>query len=185
MDALLILHQLLNWLGECRSRPHRAWRLVFSGNRTSRRRAPPPPVSLSPPSLRSDTGGRPSPPPVSSCLPLPPVTAGGRCVRVELALCGPSVWSPSAERLLTGWMGGSTTVYVASDAGTELRAPPKPAPLPQLHPSQLGCSLLRRRLPVWSPGSEMMALLSAAGFCFHCVKICGLGEVSFEVELGS
>lgn len=142
--------------------------------------APPPAVSPLP-SLPPEWRGWTAPP----LRPSPPVTAGGRCVRVELALCGPSVWSPSAERLLTGWMGGSTTVYVASDAGTEPRAPPKPAPLPQLHPSQLGCSLLRRRLPVWSPGSEMMALPSAAGFCFHCVKICGLGEVSFEVELGS
>lgn len=99
------------------------------------------PAPLRPPALPS----RPFP---SFRLPSPAMTAGGRCVRVELALCGPSVWSPSAKRLLTGWMGGSPTVYVTSDAGTVPRVPPKPAPLQQRHPSQLGCSLLRRRLPV-------------------------------------
>ena len=69
MDALLILHQLLNWLGECRSRPRRAWRLVFSGNRTSRRlRSAPPVPSALPPSGVSLVDAR-SPPP--ACSPLP------------------------------------------------------------------------------------------------------------------
>lgn len=69
MDALLILHQLLNWLGECRSRPRRAWRLVFSGNRTSRRlrSAPPVPSALPPSGVSLVDAG--SPPP--ACSPLP------------------------------------------------------------------------------------------------------------------
>lgn len=165
MDALLILHQLLNWLGEYRSRPHKAGTGLFSqGNHSSLPwlspflalhpllpppRSPPPISLLSPPL---------SFPPRFPLCSGPRVTAVGRCVRVEPALCGPSVWSPSAERLLTGWMGESTTVYFTFFRMPGL-CPEFLLRTSSFDPSQLGCSLRLRCLPVWSP--RLMALLSA------------------------
>lgn len=97
--------------------------------------APPPPISLLSPPLS---------------FPLrsgPRVTAVGRCVRVEPALCGPSVWSPSAKRLLTGWMGESTTVYFTFFRMPGL-CPEFLLSTSSFDPSQLGCSLRLRCLPV-------------------------------------
>ena len=98
---------------------------------------PPPPPSAPPPlSLLS--------PPLPS---RPRVTAVGRCVRVEPALCGPSVWSPSAERLLTGRMGESTTVYFTFFRMPGL-CPESLLSTSSFDPSQLGCSLRLCCLPV-------------------------------------
>lgn len=108
MDALLILHQLLNWYGGVQVKATQGHdQLVFSGRffpfpyhtsfcpAVSRGDSP-----QSPPFLCLPFSHSPTPPsPQRSPFRLPPlccgVTACRCCVRgVQLALCGLSVWSP-------------------------------------------------------------------------------------------
>lgn len=107
-------------MGEYRSRIHKARASLFSQGGFSLSLNC---ISLSPAVYGGDSPLSPPPPSISLFSPslnLPPsfsplccrVTACRCCVRgVQLALCGLSVWSHSVERLLTGWMRESKTVY--------------------------------------------------------------------------
>lgn len=109
-------------MGEYRSRIHKAMASLFSQGGFSLSLNH---VSLSPAVCRGDSPLSPppfpslftllQPPPAPPTIPCPlccRVTACRCCVRgVQLALCGLSVWSHSVERLLTGWMRESKTVY--------------------------------------------------------------------------
>lgn len=139
MDALLILHQLLNWYGGVQVKTAQGQdQIVFS--RRVMDSTPPPPfspkahttlqlsvqgplpspflLSLLPSSLQL------SPPPLSALPPICRVTACRCCVRASWtgAVWSECVVSSSEERLLTGWMRESNTVYFNLFRMLELRS---------------------------------------------------------------
>lgn len=138
MDALLILHQLLNWYGGVQVKTAQGQdQIVFSRRvmdstlpfspkaHTTLQLSVQGPSSISFPAL--------SPPliplalPTPSVCPPPPicrVTACRCCVRVSWtgAVWSECVVSSSEERLLTGWMRESNTVYFNLFRMLELRS---------------------------------------------------------------